>query len=94
VCWKTSAQACQDKGIIFIGPSAQTIAKAGDKSSARQTLIEMDIPVIPGSDDVLDSVGAACNTAAGVGYPVILKASGGPGIRQIMGRCILNLTQF
>jgi acetyl-CoA carboxylase biotin carboxylase subunit len=81
------AQACQDKGIVFIGPLAQTIAKAGDKSSARQTLIELGIPVIPGSDDVLDSVDAACNTAAEVGYPVILKASGGGGGRGMRIAC-------
>lgn len=75
------AQACQDNGIVFIGPSAQAIAKAGNKSSARQTLIDLGIPVIPGSDDVITTDDMACKVAAQVGYPVILKASGGGGGR-------------
>ncbi len=75
------AQACHDNGIVFIGPSAQSIASAGNKSSARQTLINLGIPVIPGSDDVITSPEMACETADRVGYPVILKASGGGGGR-------------
>ncbi len=75
------AKACTDKGLIFIGPSAPSIAMAGDKSSARQTLIDSKIPVIPGSDDIISSAGQACDIAGKVGYPVILKASGGGGGR-------------
>ncbi|MCA1786561.1 MAG: hypothetical protein LC657_11340, partial [Desulfobacteraceae bacterium] len=55
------AQACHDNGLIFIGPSSQTIARAGDKSAARQILIKMGIPVIPGSDDVIATPEAACD---------------------------------
>lgn len=75
------AAACEEKGIVFIGPSAQSIAKAGNKSSARQTLIDLGIPVIPGSDDIIRSAEMACDVAESVGYPVILKASGGGGGR-------------
>jgi len=75
------AQACEDNGMTFIGPSAQCIAKAGNKSSARQILIDLDIPVIPGSDDIISSPENACEIAQKVGYPVILKASGGGGGR-------------
>ncbi|MCF8092480.1 MAG: acetyl-CoA carboxylase biotin carboxylase subunit [Desulfotignum sp.] len=75
------AQACQDNEIIFIGPSSRTIARAGDKSAARQILIELGIPVIPGSDDVIATPEAACDAADQVGYPVILKAAGGGGGR-------------
>jgi len=75
------AQACQDNGMTFIGPSAQCIAKAGNKSSARQTLIDLGIPVIPGSDDIILSSDMACEVADKVGFPVILKASGGGGGR-------------
>jgi acetyl-CoA carboxylase, biotin carboxylase subunit len=75
------AQACHDNGIIFIGPSSRTIARAGDKSAARQILIKMGIPVIPGSDDVIATPEAACDAADQVGYPVILKAAGGGGGR-------------
>ncbi|MCA1795067.1 MAG: acetyl-CoA carboxylase biotin carboxylase subunit, partial [Desulfobacteraceae bacterium] len=75
------AQACHDNGLIFIGPSSRTIARAGDKSAARQILIKMGIPVIPGSDDVIATPEAACDAADQVGYPVILKAAGGGGGR-------------
>jgi len=75
------AKACSDNGITFIGPSAQTIAMAGDKSAARQTLIELGVPVIPGSDDIVSSADGACMVADQVGYPVILKAAGGGGGR-------------
>lgn len=75
------AQACHDNGLIFIGPSSRTIARAGDKSAARQILIKLGIPVIPGSDDVIATPEAACDAADQVGYPVILKAAGGGGGR-------------
>jgi acetyl-CoA carboxylase biotin carboxylase subunit len=75
------AQACRDSGITFIGPSASTIAAAGDKSAARQTLMGLGIPVIPGSGDVIATPEAACDAADQVGYPVILKAAGGGGGR-------------
>ncbi len=75
------AQSCEDSGITFIGPSAKTIAMAGDKASARQTLVEIGIPVIPGSDAVIQSEDEGCILADRVGYPVILKASGGGGGR-------------
>ena len=75
------AQACHDNNIVFIGPGADAIARAGNKSSARQTLIDIGIPVIPGSDDIITSESMACDVADQVGYPVILKASGGGGGR-------------
>ena len=75
------AKACFDNHIIFIGPSAQSIAKAGDKSAARQTLMDLGIPIIPGSDDILSSSDMACKVADTGGSPVILKAAGGGGGR-------------
>ena len=75
------AKACHDNHIIFIGPSSHSIAKAGDKSAARQTLMGLGIPIIPGSDDIVTSPDMACDIAAKVGYPVILKAAGGGGGR-------------
>ena len=75
------ARACVENQIVFIGPCATTIAMAGDKSAARQTLTDLGVPVIPGSDDVVRSAEAACTVADKVGYPVILKAAGGGGGR-------------
>ncbi len=59
----TFAQACQENGFTFIGPSASTIAAAGDKSAARQILMDLDVPVIPGSRDVIATPKAACDAA-------------------------------
>lgn len=75
------ARACAESNRVFIGPSADCIAAAGNKSAARKTLMALGIPVIPGSKDVLSSSEDAQKTAADVGYPVILKASGGGGGR-------------
>ena len=75
------AQACADNDLIFIGPTAECIAAAGNKSAARKTLIDLGVPVIPGSDDIISSPEQAFEVAANVGYPVILKASGGGGGR-------------
>lgn len=75
------ARACVENQIVFIGPCATTIAMAGDKSAARQTLTDLGVPVIPGSDDIVRSAEAACTVADRVGYPVILKAAGGGGGR-------------
>ena len=74
-------RACSDNNLVFIGPSADCIAAAGNKSEARKTLSKLGIPVIPGSDDVIASPDQALETAGKVGYPVILKASGGGGGR-------------
>ena len=75
------AKACVDHNLIFIGPSAECIAAAGNKSAARKTLLALGISIIPGSDDIISSPEEAFEVAADVGYPVILKASGGGGGR-------------
>ncbi len=75
------ALACVDANLIFIGPSAECIAASGNKSAARKTLMALGISIIPGSDDIITSPQEAVQVAADVGYPVILKASGGGGGR-------------
>jgi acetyl-CoA carboxylase biotin carboxylase subunit len=75
------AKACVDANLIFIGPSAECIAASGNKSAARKTLMALGISIIPGSDDIITSAQEAFEVAADVGYPVILKASGGGGGR-------------
>jgi acetyl-CoA carboxylase, biotin carboxylase subunit len=75
------ARACTNSKCVFIGPSAECIAAAGNKSTARKTVMGLGIPVIPGSKDTLASPEAALEGAEGVGFPVILKASGGGGGR-------------
>ena len=80
------ADACAREGITFIGPSGDTIRKAGSKSAARELMKAAGVPVTPGSDGPVDTVEAALASAERVGYPVLLKASAGGGGRGIR-RC-------
>jgi acetyl-CoA carboxylase biotin carboxylase subunit len=72
---------CLEAGLTFIGPSPEVIALAGDKASARKALSKAGIPIIPGSPGELADEDVAVACADEVGYPVILKASGGGGGR-------------
>ncbi len=80
------AKACSDAGLHFIGPSSDTIAKAGSKAVACALMRQAGVPTVPGSDGALSSVECALETAQEVGYPVLLKAcsgGGGRGIRRV-----------
>ena len=82
------ADRCTEAGIKFIGPSGDTIRKAGSKSAARDLMKAAGVPVTPGSDGPVSSVQEALEAAQTVGYPVLLKASaggGGRGIRRCNG---------
>lgn len=70
---------CEECQIKFIGPSAEVIDKMGDKAMARKMMIEAGVPVVPGSEGSIDSYEQAVETAKGIGYPVIVKASAGGG---------------
>src|SRR5436190_10835837 len=73
------AQACRDKGLIFVGPSVDAIRTMGDKTEARRRMSAAGVPVLPGSDGAVTDVDAAGRIAADVGFPVLLKAAGGGG---------------
>ena len=76
------AEQVEQSGFIFIGPRADTIRLMGDKVSAKQAMQEAGVPCVPGSDGALpDDSETIIKTAAKVGYPVIIKASGGGGGR-------------
>ncbi|MCK1200376.1 acetyl-CoA carboxylase biotin carboxylase subunit [Streptococcus uberis] len=80
------ATMCEEMNIKFIGPSAQTMDKMGDKINARAEMIKAGVPVIPGSDGEIFSAEEARAVAERVGYPIMLKASaggGGKGIRKV-----------
>ena len=73
-------------GIVFIGPSPEAMEAMGGKISARRIAIEAGVPVVPGTTEPLQSFEDARATAAGMGYPVMLKASaggGGKGMRLV-----------
>lgn len=77
---------CRAAGLTFIGPSGDTIRKAGSKSAARDLMRAAGVPVTPGSDGPVSSLEDALKAAEKVGYPVLLKASAGGGGRGIR-RC-------
>ena len=80
------SDACAAAGLIFIGPSGETIRKAGSKSAAREIMRTAGVPVTPGSDGAVRSAEEALLAAERVGWPVLLKASAGGGGRGIR-RC-------
>ncbi len=73
------AEICETSGMTFIGPTASAIRLLGDKNRARQEMIKAKVPVIPGSDKILDDLGEAKKIALKIGYPVIIKAAAGGG---------------
>jgi acetyl-CoA carboxylase biotin carboxylase subunit len=73
------AEICETSGITFIGPPAPIIRLMGDKNRARQEMAKSKLPVIPGSDKVIDDIVEAKKTALKIGFPVILKAAAGGG---------------
>lgn len=80
------AEMCQECGITFIGPQAQTIDLMGNKEHARQQMKKIGVLVIPGSDSYINNVNEAIEVADRIGYPVLIKAAaggGGKGIRRV-----------
>jgi acetyl-CoA carboxylase, biotin carboxylase subunit len=73
------ARAVKDAGITFIGPDPDTIELMGDKIVSRKTMINAGVPVVPGSEAGTSTLEEASRMAKAMGYPVMLKASGGGG---------------
>ena len=80
------ARLCEKNGIVFIGPSYNSIEMLGNKAAAKETMKNAGVPVIPGSEGAVSSVEEAKKIAEKAGYPVLVKASaggGGRGIRRV-----------
>ena len=80
------ARAVVDAGLVFIGPPAEAMDLMGSKTSARRAAIAAGAPVVPGTTEPLASIEDAKETAARVGYPIMLKAAaggGGKGMRLV-----------
>ena len=75
------ARRCEENGIRFIGPSAEIIEKMGDKQAARELMKKHGVPVVPGSDGLVETGEEAEYIADKIGYPVLIKASAGGGGR-------------
>ncbi|MDH5160088.1 acetyl-CoA carboxylase biotin carboxylase subunit [Heyndrickxia oleronia] len=78
------AELCRECNIIFIGPSPEAISKMGTKDVARETMKDAGVPIVPGSQGIINEIEEAIQLANSMGYPVIIKATaggGGKGIR-------------
>lgn len=73
------ASTCEQEGIKFIGPSSKVIHLLGDKIIARRELEKAGVPVVPGTDECVVEFEQARSVANEIGYPVIIKPSGGGG---------------
>ncbi len=80
------AEVCEACNVTFIGPSRSAIRVMGDKALARRTMKAAGVPILPGTEEPIPTARDARRIAAGVGYPVLLKASfggGGRGMRIV-----------
>jgi acetyl-CoA carboxylase, biotin carboxylase subunit len=80
------ASACEAAGLVFIGPSAETIRRLGSKTAARTLAKQVFVPVVPGSEEPATDLDQARKLARELGYPVLLKAAaggGGKGMRRV-----------
>jgi acetyl-CoA carboxylase biotin carboxylase subunit len=73
------ASMVEEHGIAFIGPTHDHITLMGDKITAKKTMIELGVPVIPGSDGAVETDEEALKMAQEVGYPLLIKATSGGG---------------
>ncbi|MBD1853668.1 acetyl-CoA carboxylase biotin carboxylase subunit [Cyanobacteria bacterium FACHB-502] len=75
------AEICADHQIAFIGPTPEAMRSMGDKSTAKETMQRIGVPIVPGSDGLLTDEREALAIAQEIGYPVIIKATAGGGGR-------------
>lgn len=76
---ETFAQMIEEHDMVFIGPTAAHIRAMGDKITAKQTMVELGVPVVPGSDGEVATEEEAIKLAKDMGYPVLIKATSGGG---------------
>ena len=75
------AEVCETSGLTFIGPKPDVIRAMGSKQLAREAMEKAGLPILPGSVGIVESAEHGLETAAQIGYPVILKATAGGGGR-------------
>jgi acetyl-CoA carboxylase, biotin carboxylase subunit len=80
---ETFAKACEEQGLVFIGPTPQNLRLSGDKITAKDLVKKAGVPVIPSSEGGLNTLEEAKVLCREIGYPVVIKASGGGGGRGI-----------
>jgi acetyl-CoA carboxylase, biotin carboxylase subunit len=80
--------ACEKAGLVFVGPTVQSMLQMGDKIQARKTVDTLNIPRVPGSAGVVKTAKEALAIAEKIGWPILLKAAaggGGKGMRRVDG---------
>jgi acetyl-CoA carboxylase biotin carboxylase subunit len=77
------AKLCQEEGLVFIGPTSQNLRMAGEKIHCKKIMKEAGVPVIPGRNEGVATIQQALLVGEEIGYPVMIKASGGGGGRGI-----------
>lgn len=75
----TFARKVEAAGLVFVGPRPDVIERMGDKVTARRTMVEAGVPVVPGTEEGISGEEEALAEAARIGYPVMIKASAGGG---------------
>ncbi|RJP64446.1 MAG: acetyl-CoA carboxylase biotin carboxylase subunit [Ignavibacteriales bacterium] len=85
-------KAVEDSGLVFIGPSSNSVRMMGDKTSARKLMREHNVPIVPGTTTPITSLNAGLAEAEKIGYPVLLKASAGGGGKGM--KKVLNSSEF
>lgn len=86
------AKACNDNGIIFIGPSVEAIEIMGSKLAAKQAVSKFDVPLVPGTDQPIADIDEAKKLATEIGFPILIKASAGGGGKGM--RIVNNVEEF
>jgi geranyl-CoA carboxylase alpha subunit len=86
------AQACKDAGLVFIGPSPDAIRAMGNKAAAKEIMRAAGVPCVPGYEGSDQSEAAMLGEAAGIGYPVMIKAAAGGGGRGM--RLVADAASF
>jgi len=82
-------EACEKEGLVFVGPGPGAMKAMGDKILAKKTVASRGVPVVPGTEEPIQSVKEALSEASKLGYPVILKAAlggGGKGMRLVRSK--------
>lgn len=86
------ARKVKDAGIIFVGPSPESIEVMGSKLAAKQAVSHYDIPLVPGTEEAISDISVAKRRAAEIGYPILIKASAGGGGKGM--RIVENEEEF
>jgi acetyl-CoA carboxylase, biotin carboxylase subunit len=87
------ARAVEEAGLVFIGPSADSIELMGSKLAAKAAVARFDVPLVPGTSEPITDISAAKSIAKEIGYPVLIKASaggGGKGMRVVESESVFE----